>query len=122
MIKKLENEGLDMKKINLTISNLKSANNALEFYTSKNILENSFFNLKKKNIILSKYFFIQPDEVVLRSIAELTKKIGKNYYPPRGKSIKNLIIELKSKSGIKKATLGGCVFEKVNKTVIISKE
>jgi len=42
LIKKLEIEGFDKKKFNLTIKNLKSANKALEFYCEKNILENSF--------------------------------------------------------------------------------
>ncbi len=121
LISSLEKEGLDKDKIYLTIQNLKSANNALDFYSEKNIRENTFFN-KKKNVTLNKQFFEQPYEIVIRSITKLIKKVGKNYYPPRGKSIKNIIVELKSTNNSKKATLGGCVFEKVSKTVIISKE
>ena len=122
MMKKLEKEGFDKKKFNLTISNLKSANKALEFYVKKNILENSLFNSKKSNVVLSKDFFIQPNEIILRSITKIIQQISKKYYPPRGKSINNLIIKIKSKPGIKRITLGGCIFEKVNETVIISKE
>ena len=122
MMKKLEKEGFDKKKFNLTISNLKSANKALEFYVKKNILENSLFNSKKSNVVLSKDFFIQPNEIILRSITKIIQQISKKYYPPRGKSINNLIIKIKSKTGIKRITLGGCIFEKVNETVIISKE
>ena len=122
LIKKLENEGFDKKKFNLTISNLRSANEALEFYAKKNILKNSFFNKNKNNIVLSKNFFTQPNEIILRSISKAIQQISKNYYPPRGKSIIKLIIEIKSKNGIQKTTLGGCIFEKINKTVIISKE
>ena len=122
LIKKLENEGFDKKKFNLTISNLKSANKALEFYAKKNVIENSFFNSMKHNTVLSKNFFIQPNEIILRSITKVIQKISKNYYPPRGKSINSLIIKIKSSKGIKRVTLGGCIFEKANETVIISKE
>ena len=121
LISLLEKEGLDKEKIYLTIQKLKSANNALEFYSEKNIKENTALN-QKKNVTLNKQFFEQPYEIVIRSITRLIKKVGKNYYPPRGKSIKNVIAELKSTNGSKKVTLGGCIFEKVSKTVIISKE
>ena len=122
LIKNLEKEGFDNKKFNLTINNLKSANKALEFYAKRNVLENSFFNSEKHSIILSKDFFAQPNEIILRSFIKVIQTISRNYYPPRGMSIKNLIIEIKSKKSKKKFTLGGCIFEKINETVIISKE
>jgi len=122
LIKNLEKEGFDKKKFNLTINNLKSANKALEFYVKKNVLENSFFNSEKYNIVLNKDFFVQPNEIILRSLIKVIQTISGNYYPPRGKSIKNLIIEIKSRKSKKKFTLGGCIFEKINETVIISKE
>ena len=122
LIKNLEKEGFDKKKFNLTINNLKSANKALEFYAKRNILENSFFNSEKHNIILNKDFFVQPNEIILRSFIKVIQTISRNYYPPRGKSVKNLIIEIKSKKSKKKFTLGGCILEKINETVIISKE
>ena len=80
------------------------------------------FNSEKHSIILSKDFFAQPNEIILRSFIKVIQTISRNYYPPRGKSIKNLIIEIKSKKNKKKFTLGGCIFEKINETVIISKE
>ena len=122
LIKNLEKEGFDKKKFNLTINNLKSANKALEFYAKRNVLENSFFNSEKHSIILSKDFFAQPNEIILRSFIKVIQTISRNYYPPRGKSVKNLIIEIKSKKNKQKFTLGGCIFEKINETVIISKE
>ena len=122
LIKNLEKEGFDNKKFNLTINNLKSANKALEFYAKRNVLENSFFNSEKHSIILSKDFFAQPNEIILRSFIKVIQTISGNYYPPRGKSIKNLIIGIKSEKNKKKFTLGGCIFEKINETVIISKE
>ena len=118
----MEKEGFDKKKFNLTINNLKSSNKALEFYAKRNILENSFFNSEKNNIILNKDFFDQPDEIILRSFTKVIQTISRNYYPPRGKSVKNLIIEIKSKKSKKKFTLGGCILEKISETVIISKE
>jgi len=121
-LKTLEKEGFDKKKFDLTINNLKSANKALEFYTKKNVQENSFFNYKKDNMILSVNFFKQPNEIVLRSITKVIRKISRSYYPPRGKSIKSLIKELNKNVGVKKVTLGGCIFEKINETVIICKE
>ena len=107
---------------NLTVNNLKSADRALEFYAKRNVLENSFFNSQKNNIFLNKDFFDQPNEIILRSIIKVIQTISRNYYPPRGKSLKNLIIEIKSKKSKKKFTLGGCILEKINETVIISKE
>ena len=72
--------------------------------------------------MLSKDFFLNPDEIVLRSIIVILKKINNKFYPPRGKKIKNLIIKNFGKNSLKKVTLGGCIFEKVGETLIISKE
>ncbi len=101
---------------------MKSANKALEFYCEKNISENSFYNKNKNYCILSKNFLSQPNEIILRSITKIIQKISKNYYPPRGKSINNFVSQFNSNLNIKKATLGGCIFEKVDETLIISKE
>ena len=49
------------------------------------------------------------------------KKIGKNYYPARGKSINALIKRISDKS-FSKVTLGGCFIDRINDTVLISKE
>ena len=51
----------------------------------------------------------------------MLKKIGNRYYPPRGKSITDLILKISS-TKYKKFTLGGCYIEKINKTVLITKE
>ena len=42
-------------------------------------------------------------------INESIKKLKKNYYNPRSKKVKNLIVTIKRKN-FKKATLGGCIF------------
>ena len=121
LISELNKEGLDKKKLNLTINNLKSANNAINFYVEKNIQNNAKF-IKQKNIyILNKFFFDQPEEVLFRSISSILKIVSGRYYSPRGKSILDLILKTNFKE-VKKFTLGGCYIEKVNKTILITKE
>ena len=121
LISELNKEGLDKKKLNLTINNLKSANNAINFYVEKNIQNNAKF-IKQKNIyILNKFFFNQPEEVLFRSISSILKIVSGRYYSPRGKSILDLILKTNFKE-VKKFTLGGCYIEKVNKTILITKE
>ena len=112
---------MDNKKFFRTINNLQNTDNAIKFYVEKNLQENSFFSLKKKQLILNNNFFIQPHEVVLRSFSDLLRRVGESYYPVRGKKIEKIINEIQKK-GCLKLTLGGCIIEKVNKTVIISKE
>ena len=51
----------------------------------------------------------------------ILKIIGNSYYPPRGKNVQNLIRNLKLKN-FKKATLSGCIIEKVNNSIKIYKE
>ena len=117
----LEKEGLDNKKFFRTINNLQDTDNAIRFYVDKNLQENSLFLLKKKQLILNNNFFIQPHEVVLRSLSDLLRKVGESYYPVRGKKIEKIINEIQKKGRLK-VTLGGCIIEKVNQTVILSKE
>ena len=106
----------------MTLNNLKSSDNALDFYSDKNILQNSFLNLKKNSFILNNDFFLQPKEVVLRSIIKIIKRVGNNYYPPRGKSVIRLLNTFNNRKTVKNLTLGGCIFKKVNETIIISRE
>ena len=122
LIKSLDGEGLDIRKLNLTIMNLKKADYALDYYSKKNIEDNSTFQWNSKNVKLSKNFFLQPEEVIFRSLNKIIQKIGNRYYAPRGKSTSVLIKELKHQSNLKNMTLGGCLFKKINETIIISKE
>ena len=50
LIKTLKSEGLNFDKFNLTIKNLKFANNSIKSFTEKNIIENSITFKKKKSI------------------------------------------------------------------------
>jgi len=118
----LEKEGLDKKKFGLTISNLKDSNRSINFYVKNNIKTNSKF-LKNNNIfILNKFFFNQPNEIILRSLIFIMKSISKKYYSARGKSINALILKIQSNKIDKKVTLGGCFIEKINETILISRE
>ena len=120
-IKNLQSEGLDFKKFNLTIKNLKFANESIKTFVKINLDENSIIDKKKKSILLSKNFFNQPQEIVFRSFAEVIKIVGKKYYPVRGKKLDIIINNVKN-DNILKTTLGNCIIRKVNKTIIVTKE
>ena len=117
----MNKEGLNQKKLDLTIKNLKSANDGINFYVKKNIKNNAKFIENKKTYILNKYFFSQSEEVIFRSISLVLKKISGRYYSPRGKSISDSIVKINSLK-CKRFTLGGCFIEKINETVFITRE
>ena len=56
----------------------------------------------------------------LRSVA-YDYKIGDKYYSPRGKSVNQLLAKLGS-GEIKKLSISGCILEKINNSIKISKE
>ena len=87
----------------------------------KNLKDNSVHIKKKSTCILNHNFFDQSHEVVFRSLTFVIQKIGKKYYPVRGKSINELINRITLKT-FSKITLGGCFVESVNETILISRE
>ena len=117
----LEKEGLDKKKLLLTINNLKDSDKSIQYYTKRNIEKNSIFFKKKNILILNNDFFIQSHEVIFRSLTKVIQTIGQKYYPVRGKSISELIKKIESNS-LTKVTLGSCFIEKINESILISKE
>ena len=121
LIADLQKKGLDKKKLGNTIKNLKHSNSVINFYVNQNLRGNTFFSKKKNQLILKKDFFNHPFEVVLRSLSESIKLIGKRHYPVRGKKLDKIISNVENNK-IYKQTIGGCVIEKVNQTIIISKE
>ena len=121
LLHSLENEGLDIKKLKLTINNLKDSDKSIKFYVDRNLKKNVVF-LKRKNIyILNLNFFDQSHEIIFRSFTKLIQKIGKKYYPTRGKSINELIEKIHKKS-FNKITMGGCFVERISETILISQE
>ena len=121
LIERLEKNGLDRKKFLNTINNLKNSNNIVNFYVNENLRKNTFFNNKKKFLIINRQFFKEPYEVIFRSLSESIKLVGKRYYSARGKKIDKIIKDIENNTSFK-GTLGGCIIQKVNQTVIISKE
>ncbi len=117
----LEKEGLDIKKLKLTINNLKDSDRSIKFYVDKNLKKNVVFLKRKNTYILSCNFFDQSHEIIFRSLTKLIQNLGKKYYPVRGKSVCELIKKINSKS-FTKVTLGGCFIERVNKTILIYQE
>ena len=74
LLQSLEKEGLDKKKIILTINNLKDSDRSIKFYLERNLKENTIF-LKKKNIYkLKNFFFDQSNEVIFRSLTKILKE------------------------------------------------
>ena len=114
-------EGLDKDKFNLTIKNLRYANNSIQYFVEKNLKDNSTISNTHKSIVLNSNFFYQPEEIVFRSLTKVIKIVGKNYYPTRGKKVDKLIAQIKNENSFK-TTLGNCIIKKVNKTIIVSKE
>jgi len=121
LLNSLEKEGLDVKKLKLTINNLKDSDKSIKFYVERNLKKNVVFLKRKNTYILSYNFFDQPHEIIFRSLTNLIQKLGNKYYPVRGKSINELIEKINKKS-ITKFTLGGCYIERINETVLISQE
>jgi len=121
LLHSLEKEGLDLKKLKLTINNLKDSDKSIKFYVDKNLKNNVVFLKRKNTYILNYNFFDQAHEIIFRSLTNLIQKLGKKYYPVRGKSINELIEKIDKKS-FTKVSLGGCFVERVNETILISQE
>jgi tRNA(Ile)-lysidine synthase len=121
LLQSLENEGLDVKKLKLTINNLKDSDKSIKFYVDRNLKQNVVFLKIKNTYILSFNFFDQSHEIIFRSLTKLIQKLGKKYYPVRGKSINELIEKIGKKS-FNKVSIGGCFLERINETILISQE
>ena len=123
LTKTLQAEGLDKNKFFLTIKNLRDSNETINFYVKQNLKENSFFNKKKNIAFLKIEFFDQPHEIIFRSFSEIIKSVGKNYYPSRGKKIDRIIESIKNcPNTLVKQSIGNCLINKVNQSIIVTKE
>ena len=124
MITNLKKNGLDEKKFKMTFENLISSNNSIEYFVQKNISENSSISLLKNNngkAFLSSEFFSNADEIILRSFTKILQDISGRYFPARGKGVSRIINQIRQKS-LTKTTIGGCVIEKIQNSVVISRE
>jgi len=114
-------EGLDTKKINKTVSNLMVAKNALDFYKKRAINDNVNFLSKNSCIINSKIFFTEANEIIFKMMSDILSLISGSYYPPRSKKILYLIKQLKDNK-FRKSTLGGCILEKKEGFILVTRE
>ena len=107
----------------MTFENLISSNNSIEFFVQKNISENSYISPSKNNnrAFLTSNFFSSTDEIILRSFTKILQDISGRYFPARGKGVLRIINQIRQKS-LTKTTIGGCVIEKIENSVVISKE
>ena len=121
LIKEFNNFGLDKKKFQLTIENLKESDQSIKFYVEKNKRENSIFYNRKVGLILKENFFDNSREVIFRSLSDLIHLVGKKANFVRGKKIENILNKIQE-GKLKKETLGGCVIKMANHTVILTKE
>ncbi len=122
LILNLENDGLTFNKFKLTLNNLSKSNNAIDYYVQKNIKNNSNYLKLNNSIILKDDFLKQPDEIVFRSFSELIQKVGQKDTFARGVKVVNLLKHLRSTNNYSKKTLSGCIIQKLENSVIISKE
>ena len=121
LIEELQKNGLDKRKFFKTIENLKSSNSVVDYYAKENLKKNAFFSEKDKKLILNKNFFVKPYEVIFRCLSDSIKLVGQNYYHTRGKQLEDIIKVMENDEPFK-VTLGGCIIEKVNHSIIITKE
>ena len=121
LIKELKKSGLSKEKFLKTIKNLKYSNSVVNFYVNENLQKNTSFLNNNKRLILNESFFQQPYEIIFRSMSDSIKLVGKKYYSTRGMKLSKILSDIEN-NRLFKVTLGGCIIEKVNQTVIISKE
>ena len=117
----MEKEGLDTSKIIKTVNNLLSANKALNFYKNKALYKHVSFLPNKKCLINTHIFSEEAEELIYKSFSDILSLVSGAYYPPRSKKIINLIDRVK-KDAFNKSTLGGCVIEKNDRHISVSKE
>ena len=119
--KDMENEGLDTKKIIKTVDNLRSANQALNFYKNKAFYKHVSFVTKNRCLINKQIFSEEAGEIIFKSFSDILSLVSGTYYPPRSKKVINLIDRLK-KNTFTKSTLGGCIVQKKDNFILISRE
>ena len=118
--KNLEKKGIDIEKIVRSIKNIASTKDAINFYVERSIKK--YITFKGKLAILNLEKFRQePQEIKFKIVNKIIKKTTNSYYPPRSKKVLNLIDGFQ-RNRIKKLTLGGCIFERKNRFLFVSKE
>jgi len=117
----MEKEGFDDTKIEKTIDNLLSAKKAIDFYKDKALYKHVTFLSKNNCVVNVKIFSEESKEIIFKSFSDILSLISGTYYPPRSAKVLNLINRIK-KIKYNKSTLGGCIIEKREDFISISKE
>ena len=120
LTKQFEKSGIKQESIISSINNLGITRDTLNTYVSR--VEKSCVTKKKKLLVINlKKFLEENDEIQLKILSNCIKNVSKSYYPPRAKKIINLLKNLKF-DVILKATLGGCLIQKIHSNLVVCKE
>ena len=118
--KPLENSGIKYDQIFKSIKNLSLSKETLEDYSSK-IFKKLVKKRGKEIIIDFKKYSTLNNDIKISLINQSIKKIKQNYYDLRSKKVERLIKNLK-KADFKQSTLGGCIFLKKGKNLLLKAE
>ena len=120
LIKQLEKSGIKHKSIISSINNLGVTRDTLNAYIIK--VEKNCIIKKKKDVVIDlNNLLAENKEIQLKVFSNCIRNFSKSYYPPRAKKIIYLLNRIKSDEKLK-ATLGGCVIQKIKDNLVISKE
>tara|TARA_Y100000768_G_scaffold188359_1_gene141106 strand:+ start:179 stop:1201 length:1023 start_codon:yes stop_codon:yes gene_type:complete len=119
--KPLMNSGISYDQIIKSINNLASSKATLEKFMIKKSKELIKKKVNGRIFIDLKKFNRLNEEIQIRVINDVIKKLQNNYYNPRSKKVVNLIKNIKDKA-FKKRTLSKCIFERQKDQLSIKKE
>ena len=120
LIKKFEKHGIKGDQIINSINNIAATRDTLNSYIQG--IEKKCLTIKKHTIKIDlKVLLLENNDIQIKILSNSLKHISKKYYPPRAKKVLNLINRIKSKKETK-VTLGGCIINKRQNSLIISKE
>ena len=120
LTKQFEKSGIKHESIISSINNLSVTRDTLNAHISK-VEKNCVIRKKDKVTINLKNFLVENDEIQLKIFSNCIKHVSKSYYPPRAKKIINLLYKAKLEGKLK-ATLGGCIIDKIHNNLVICKE
>ena len=111
-----------LEKEQIKETNRKKIYSSTDIYYKEKALHKHVTFLSKNKCLINKQIFIdEAKEIIFKSFSDILSLISGTYYPPRSKKVVNLIDRVK-KVSFNKSTLGGCVIEKKDNNIEISKE
>ncbi len=120
LTKKMNANGISNDQILNSIKNLSLSRDTINIYLDnaykKNVVKRNKIHLIKLN-----QFKKESDEIKVKILGLIFKKVSGLYYPPRGKKL-NFVVEKMVKEGVKKLTLAGCLIKNSGTSLIIEKE